>query len=109
MGAPLPRLSWYRSFYWRIGLTFVASVVVVLITKGVILRRIPRHAPFDVFQGPVLAAEAAVDVADVLRRGQEADLRAKKLRGRNLAVLAALLALVALFYAITVVRMSGAH
>ena len=76
MGAPLPRLSWYRSFYWRIGLTFVASVVVVLITQGVILRRIPRPAPFDVFQGPVLAAEAAVDVADVLRRGQEADLNA---------------------------------
>jgi hypothetical protein len=43
------------------------------------------------------------------QRRQEADLRAKKLRGRNLAVLAALLALVALFYAITVVRMSGAH
>ena len=76
MGAPLPRLSWYRSFYWRIGLTFVASVVVVLITQGVILRRIPRPAPFDVFQGPVLAAEAAVDVADVLRRGQEAELNA---------------------------------
>ncbi|WP_434613098.1 hypothetical protein [Azospirillum sp. B2RO_4] len=43
------------------------------------------------------------------QRRQEADLRAKKLRGRNLAVLAALLALVALFYAITVVRMGGAH
>lgn len=43
------------------------------------------------------------------QRRQEADLRARKLRGRNLAVLAALLALVALFYAITVVRMGGAH
>jgi signal transduction histidine kinase len=76
MAALLPRLSWYRSFYWRIGLTFVASVVVVLITQGVILRRIPRPAPFDVFRGPVLAAEVAADVADVLRRGQEADLNA---------------------------------
>jgi signal transduction histidine kinase len=76
MAALLPRLSWYRSFYWRIGITFVASVVVVLITQGVILRRTPRAAPFDVFRGPVLAAEVAVDVADVLRRGQEADLSA---------------------------------
>ena len=76
MAVSSPRLSWYRSFYWRIGLTFVASVVVVLITQGVILRRTPRVAPFDVFQGPVLAADVAVDVADVLRRGQEADLNA---------------------------------
>ena len=76
MAVPSPRLSWYRSFYWRIGLTFVASVVVVLITQGVILRRTPRAAPFDVFQGNVLAAAVANDVADVLRRGQEADLNA---------------------------------
>jgi two-component system, OmpR family, sensor kinase len=76
MAAPLPRLAWYRSFYWRIGITFVASVVVVLITQGVILRRTPRAAPFDVFRGPVLAAEVAADVADILRRGQETDLSA---------------------------------
>ena len=76
MAVPSPRLSWYRSFYWRIGLTFVASVVVVLIIQGVILRRTPRAAPFDVFRGPVLAAEAAADVADVLRRGEEASLNA---------------------------------
>src|SRR5919112_4576148 len=74
MAAPLPRLSWYRSFYWRIGITFVASVVVVLITQGVILRRTPRAAPFDVFRGPVLAAEAAADVAEQLRLGREAEL-----------------------------------
>ncbi|MBP2303938.1 hypothetical protein GBZ48_03305 [Azospirillum melinis] len=43
------------------------------------------------------------------QRRQEAALRARKLRGRNLAVLAALLALVVLFYAITVVRMGGGH
>jgi len=76
MAGASARLSWYRSFYWRIGVTFVASVVVVLITQGVILRRTPRAPAFDVFRGPVLAAEAAADVADVLRRGQEADLSA---------------------------------
>jgi signal transduction histidine kinase len=76
MAAPSPRLSWYRSFYWRIGITFVASVVVVLITQGVILRRTPRAAPFDVFRGNVLAAEVAADVAEILRREQDADLSA---------------------------------
>ena len=76
MAVPLPRLSWYRSFYWRIGITFVAFVVVFLIAQGVILRRTPRQLPFDVFRGPVLAAEAAVDVADALGRGQDADLGA---------------------------------
>lgn len=35
--------------------------------------------------------------------------RAKRLRGRNYAVLGALLALAALFYAITVVRMGIGH
>src|SRR5688500_17542825 len=76
MAVPSPRISWYRGFYWRIGITFVAFVVVVLIVQGVILRRTPRQPPFDVFRAPVLAAEAAADVADVLRRGQEADLSA---------------------------------
>jgi len=76
MAAPLPRLSWYRSFYWRIGITFVASVVVVLITQGVILRRIPRPAPFDVLRGPILAAEVSTDVVEVMRRGEEGELNA---------------------------------
>src|SRR5688572_3187897 len=76
MAVPSPRLSWYRSFYWRIGITFVAFVVVFLIAQGVILRRTPRPVPFDVFRAPVLAAEAAADVADVLARGQDDSLSA---------------------------------
>src|SRR4051794_3017616 len=76
MAVRSPRLAWYRSFYWRIGITFVAFVVVVLITQGVILNRTPRVAPFDVFRPPVLAAEVAADVADVLRREPDADLSA---------------------------------
>lgn len=73
---PSPRVSWYRSFYWRIGITFVAFVVVFLIAQGLILARIPRAAPFDVFRAPVLAAEVAADVAEVLGRGQATDLSA---------------------------------
>jgi anti-sigma-K factor RskA len=69
------RSRWYRSFYWRIGITFVAFVVVFLIAQGLILARVPRAAPFDVFRAPVLASDAAADVAEVLDRGQ-ADLSA---------------------------------
>ena len=76
MAVPLPRLSWYRSFYWRIGITFVAFVVVFLIAQGVILRRAPRAPSFDVFQWTALAAEAAADVAEVLAREPDADLNA---------------------------------
>jgi two-component system, OmpR family, sensor kinase len=76
MAVPPPRLSWYRSFYWRIGITFVAFVVVFLIVQGLILARTPRGAPFDVFRAPVLAAEVAADVSEVLGRGQDVDLSA---------------------------------
>ena len=76
MAVPSPRVSWYRSFYWRIGITFVAFVVVFLIAQGLILARTPRPAPFDVFRPAILAAEAAADVADVVSRGQATDLAA---------------------------------
>ena len=76
MALPSPRVSWYRSFYWRIGITFVAFVVVFLIAQGLILARTPRPASFDVFRPPILAAEAAADVADVLRKGKADDLAA---------------------------------
>ena len=71
------RLAWYRSFYWRIGLTFVAFVVVILITQGLILSyMISSNDAQDQFRAPVLAAEVAADVASVLAREQGADLGA---------------------------------
>ena len=77
MAVPLSsRLAWYRSFYWRIGLTFVAFVVVFLIAQGVILSRLPRDVAEDPFRAPVLAAEVAADVSSLLSRGQHADLNA---------------------------------
>ena len=78
MAVPSPRPSWYRSFYWRIGLTFVAFVVVFLLIQGVILRRTPRPMPTEVFRGPVLAAEVAADpdVVRMLQSGQHEELRA---------------------------------
>ena len=77
MALPAPRLAWYRSFYWRIGLTFVLFVMVFLMAQGLILRRTPRPIPPDVFRAPVLAAEAAEEVASFLRNGgDQADLNA---------------------------------
>ena len=77
MAVPAPRHSWYRSFYWRISITFVAFVVVFLIIQGIILRRTTLgQPPPEVFRAPVLAAEVAADVAERLGRGQTADLSA---------------------------------
>ena len=78
MAVPSPRLAWYRSFYWRIGITFVAFVVVFLLAQGVVLRRTPRQPPFDLFRGPVLAAEVAAnaDVVRMLEGGQHDELSA---------------------------------
>ena len=75
--AASPNVAWYRSFYWRIGITFVAFVVVILITQGLILSyTISSDDAQDQFRAPVLAAEVAADVASVLARDRGADLGA---------------------------------
>src|SRR5688572_16755368 len=78
MAEPLSsRLAWYRSFYWRIGITFVAFVVVILITQGLVLSYvIPRTNAQDPYRAPVLAAEVAANVAPMIERGQAGDLGA---------------------------------
>jgi two-component system OmpR family sensor kinase len=74
--AASPNVAWYRSFYWRIGITFVAFVVVLLITQGLILSYIPRTNAQDPYRAPVLAGEVSDDVASILKRGQAGDLGA---------------------------------
>src|ERR687896_781206 len=75
--AASPNLAWYRSFYWRIGLTFVAFVLVILITQGLILSYvISSEDAQDQYRAPVLPAEVAADVASVLARDHGADLGA---------------------------------
>jgi two-component system, OmpR family, sensor kinase len=77
MAVLAPRLRWYRSFYWRIGITFVAFVVVILLTQGLILSHIiSSDDAQDQFRAPVLAAEVATDVGSVLARDPGADLSA---------------------------------
>src|SRR5688572_27927323 len=71
------RVAWYRSFYWRIGITFVAFVVVILITQGLILSKIISDEDAqDQYRAPVLAAEVAAYVGTVLARDRDADLGA---------------------------------
>ena len=70
-----PRHVWYRSFYWRIGITFVAFVVVLLITQGLILSYIiSTEDEQDQYRAPVLAAEVAGEVATVLRTDPDTDV-----------------------------------
>jgi signal transduction histidine kinase len=77
MAAPLPtRLAWYRSFYWRIGITFVAFVMVIFIIQGLILSFTISNEAQEQFRAPVLAAAVAADVASVLGRDRGADLGA---------------------------------
>jgi signal transduction histidine kinase len=70
------RLAWYRSFYWRIGITFVAFVLVIFIIQGLILSFTISNEAQDQFRAPVLAAAVAADVASVLARDRGADLGA---------------------------------
>ena len=72
--AASPNVAWYRSFYWRIGITFVAFVVIIIITQGLILSYVPRTNAQDPYRAPVLGAEVAADVASILKRGQDVDL-----------------------------------
>jgi two-component system OmpR family sensor kinase len=77
MAPPLPtRLAWYRSFYWRIGITFVAFVMVIFIIQGLILSFTISNEAQEQFRAPVLAAAVAADVASVLGRDRGADLGA---------------------------------
>lgn len=70
-------LAWYRSFYWRIGITFVAFVIALLIVQGLILSKIISDEDAqDQYRAPVLAGEVAADVASVLARDRHADLDA---------------------------------
>jgi two-component system OmpR family sensor kinase len=72
-----PALAWYRSFYWRIGVTFVAFVIALLIIQGLVLSRIISDEDAqDQYRAPVLAGEVAADVASLLARAPGADLDA---------------------------------
>jgi two-component system OmpR family sensor kinase len=72
-----PNLAWYRSFYWRIAITFVAFVILILITQGLILSYvITSEDAQDQYRAPVLGAAVAADVASLLARDPDADVDA---------------------------------
>lgn len=57
--------------------------------------------------GSAVPARGVVPARGAVTGGAVMDERERRMRGRNRALLAVLLALVALFYAITIVRISG--
>ena len=57
--------------------------------------------------GSAVRARGVVPARVAVTGGAVMDERERRMRGRNRALLAVLLALVALFYAITIVRISG--
>ena len=67
----------FRSFYWRISITFVAFVCVFLIIQGIILRRSATtfEMPAELLAGPVLAADVAAEVGNMLVEGKHDELR----------------------------------
>jgi signal transduction histidine kinase len=83
MAPSASRHSWYRSFYWRISVTFVAFVVLFLIVQGLVLRRAtgPTQPPSEELSAPVLAAQVASEVGDMLVHEQYTELR-QHLRSR---------------------------
>src|SRR4029077_21047629 len=67
---------WFRSFYWRIGFSFVLCVVVVLAAQSVMFSYImARSAPFRGRSPNNLAAIVAADVGAALTQEQTLDLR----------------------------------
>ena len=68
----MPRNRWYRSFYWRIGVTFVLLVALVILAQGAastyLTQRPNAHSPNN------LAAIVAADVAALLAHEPARDL-----------------------------------
>ena len=70
------RPPWYTSFYWRIGISFVLFVIVVLIAQSIMFSymmarstgRLPYRSP------NTLATIVAADVRTILARAPDADL-----------------------------------
>jgi len=73
-GRPLP---WYSSFYWRIAISFVVLVTVVLVGQSVMVSYLARSGdPFGPGNPNAAAAAIAGDVAAELARNPRLDLSA---------------------------------
>ena len=70
------RARWYRSFYFRIGFSFVVFVVAVLAAQSAIFSYIiSRSRPFPLRSPNTVAAIVAADVGAALTQDAQIDLQ----------------------------------
>jgi signal transduction histidine kinase len=67
---------WYRSFYFRIGFTFVLFVVGLIVLQGVVSNAIRMRSPFRLRPPNVMVAIVAADVGTLLAQNANADIDA---------------------------------
>jgi two-component system OmpR family sensor kinase len=74
--AASPAARWYRSFYFRIGFSFVVFVVALVVAQGAIFSYMVRvNGPIGPRPPNILAAIVAADVGAALARDPGLDLR----------------------------------
>ncbi|OFV90335.1 MAG: hypothetical protein A3H95_03470 [Acidobacteria bacterium RIFCSPLOWO2_02_FULL_64_15] len=66
---------WYRSFYWRIGLSFVVMVVAVLVAQSAMFNYLLSHSEASLPGPNNLAASVAADIGSTLVNYPDSDLQ----------------------------------
>jgi hypothetical protein len=69
-----PSVRWYRSFYFRIGFSFVVFVVAVLVAQSVIFNVLLTRPPFPGRSPNALAAIVAADLGSAMAQNSSLDL-----------------------------------
>jgi signal transduction histidine kinase len=69
-----PAIRWYRSFYFRIGFSFVVFVVAVLVAQSVVFNLLLMRPRFPGRSPNALAAIVAADVASAIAQDPALDL-----------------------------------
>jgi signal transduction histidine kinase len=67
---------WYRSFYFRIGFTFVLFVVGLIVLQGIVSNAIRMRSPLRLRPPNVVVAIVAADVGTLLAQNPNADVDA---------------------------------
>src|SRR5262245_32091042 len=65
---------WYRSFYFRIGFTFVLFVVGLIVLQGIVSNAIRLRSPLRLRPPNVVVAIVAADVGTLLAQNRHADI-----------------------------------
>src|SRR5687767_5815229 len=74
MTSPAHEVRWYSSFYWRIGISFVVFVVVVLVGQSLMVGYARANGAFAPGNPNAAAAAIAAEVGVALTRDPALDL-----------------------------------